>query len=724
MAKKTRSEPKAAPRDSKDGGGKPRAKNLWVVAENGQRQRFLRGAITYHLTQRGLDFDDAYALARALRDQLSEREEITTSELRDLVDQRVEQLFGPEAFAKLTQAEVGQPRLEVGTSADRQPFSRGLLARSLVSASLDFDRAYRLAVELEGELLQDQAHRLSRGELALRVAELLERREGKGTARRYRVARRLQRLPKPLVLYVGGASGTGKSTLALELAPLLKIYRVTATDTVRQVMRSLISPQILPSIHSSSFTLETAQHWPASDPREEESEQRLVDGFFEQAVRLGVGVRAVVERAIAENTSTLVEGVHLVPPVIPFRDLEGACYQVPLMLGIQEIEEHRLRFLSRDVSRGRTRYVQSFENIRNLHDFLIHQAESEGLPFLDTSRPGTAPRALRLVAATLQEQVPSLGRADAEDRRPSLLLAFDGVADVPVRSLGDRTPLTVAETPTLDRLAREGLCGLADPLKPGVVPDTAAGTLALLGQSPSAMQRGPIEALGTEIDIRPGDIALRANFATLDESGHIIDRRAGRIRDEAPELARAIDDLSLGDEEMEGVRVRVAAATEHRLAVVLRGEGLSSHLRGSDPGEAALPTAPLEPEAAIESDREAAFTCRVLARFERRARRVLEKHEINRRRLRAGQLPANAVLTRGAGRLHRLPPLETAGLPIRLACVAGDRTVQGLASWLGARLHREGSLTANLDTDLERKFALAEEALASHDLVILHVKGA
>src|SRR5690606_15668066 len=95
--------------------------------------------------------------------------------------------------------------------------------------------------------------------------------------------------------------------------------------------------------------------------------------------------------------------------------------------------------------------------------------------------------------------------------------------------------------PTFDRLAREGRTGLGDPVAPGVVPDTAAGSLAIFGQSPRAIRRGPVEALGAGIDLAPGDIALRANFATLDEAGRVIDRRAGRIREGTDELAEALD---------------------------------------------------------------------------------------------------------------------------------------------------------------------------------------
>ncbi|MEO1083438.1 MAG: 2,3-bisphosphoglycerate-independent phosphoglycerate mutase [Acidobacteriota bacterium] len=693
---------------------------LWVLGDDGGRQRFLRGVLTHYLTLRGFDFDDAYALARALRDHFAGRGEVPKSEVRDALGELVESTYGAEAFERLRRRPSAPTRLTLVSSGRRTPFSRGLLAQSIHAAGIGFDRAYHLVSTLEGELRREEVGELTTEELGRRVGDLLEREESKGAALRFRSVRQLRRLPKPLIVYVGGASGTGKSTLALELAPLLQIYRVTATDTIRQVMRSLISPGILPAIHGSSFDApEPRPEADAADPVD--PDQALISSFLEQATRVGVGVKAVVERAIAENSSALIEGVHLTPPVVPFHDLDGACYQVPLMLGISDTEGHRARFLTR-TSRQASRYVNRFGAIRRLHDHILERAEGEGIPFLDTSLEDAAPRALRFVVTRLQEDWPSLAAPTQKRRPPTLLLALDGLADGPTRALGGRTPLAAADTPNLDRLATEGTCGVADPVARGTVPDTAAGTLALLGQSPQSVQRGPVEAAGAGLQLRDGDIALRANLAFVHE-GQILDRRAGRIRDGAPELAKALDRLDVAVDGRKA-RVRVAAGTEHRLAVILRGDGLSSAIRGSDPGEGAVPGPALPPEADDPSDADAVATAGLLAAFEAKAHRILSDHPINRRRAEKGQPLANAVVSRGAGRRHRLPPLHAGGRDLAMACVAGDRTVRGIAASLEATEIHEPVMTANLDTDLDRKFTLAAEALEDNDLVIVHVKGA
>ena len=698
-------------RSSKPGTGAA----LSVVRSDGARHRFLRGIITHSLTQRGVSFDLAYAIARAIRSELANRDEVSTSELSERVEHHLEKHFEDEPVPGKA---LARPLLLVSYGGDAQPFSRGLLAQNLTATGLEQDRAYQVVLELQEQLSAEGVTRIRSGELARRVAETLERAGEIEPARRYRLLRHLRRLPKPLVLYIGGASGVGKSTLSVDLANKLSIYRINSTDTIRQVMRMVFTDAMLPSLHRSSFE---------SDRDDTSSDRWQVQLFEEQATQVCVGVRAVVERAITENLNILVEGVHLLPPLIPFRDLDGAAYQVSLLLSTLDEETHRSHLLSRANVRGRPaeRYLSHFTSIRLQQELLLDRAEEHDVALIDTTDPDqTAFQAVGVLVHTLQKRVPWLASerdASSESLIPSLLLVIDGLPDHPLRSLGGRTPLEGAETPTLDRLATEGLCGLADPVAPGVVPDTAAGTLALLGQPPAAMKRGPIEAIGAGIALGPDDIALRANFATLDETGIIVDRRAGRIRGDSKQLAKFLEHQDLLEDE--DIEVSIRNTTEHRLAIVLRGEGLSSEIVGSDPGEAAQPGAPLTPSAA-SSDPAATRTAELLAKLEQRARRLLTDHEINREREAQGLLPANCLLTRGAGRAHKLAELAPHGVAPRLACVSGDRTVLGISTLLSASTFTHKRMTANLDTDLALKFHRAAQALEDHDLVLLHVKGA
>lgn len=710
--------------------------SLYVLNPDGTRRLFLRGMITHDLIQRGLGFDQAYAVARAVRGHFSDRQEVTSSELRDRVARELERATG----GRLTPAEKKPAPpghgIRVSHGGDIAPFSRGLLARSVQAAGLDLDRAYQMVIALEGDLRTHKVDLIPSTEIARQIGDLLEEHEGGETARNYRLIRRIHRLPRPLVVYIGGASGTGKSTFALELAPLLRIYRVNASDTIRQVMRMVFTRSILPALHSSSFEVVEPYDFATQgdhfgSPRDPEFAKGLAATFEEQATRVCVGIRAVVERAIVENMNILVEGTHLHPARVPFADLEGAAYQVPLVLATLDEEVHRTRFLTRSRFgiRRAERYLENFSSIRFIHDHILQQAEAYDWPLLDTSDSDSAVgRGLRIVTSVLEQRLPKVGKSAIHDHEsptvPVLLIIIDGLADRAVRALGGRTPLQAAHTPALDRLAAEGQTGLADPVAPGVVPDTASGSLALFGQSPLALKRGPVEALGAGLQLSPGDIALRGNFATLDQDGRVLDRRAGRIRDDAPELAEAIDRLHLPGGVADDVEVRVKSGTEHRLAIVLRGSDLSSKIQGSDPGERATSSPPLTPRPLDPDDERAVHTARVLALFEQEARRVLAEHPINRARLKTGDPQANSILTRGAGRIHTLIPLEDAGLPLRISCISGDRTVLGLAHLLGADTTSLDGMTGNLDTDVKLKLATAKQALKSHELVIVHIKGA
>lgn len=713
MAKKTK--------DQGETGGKGR---LIVISTDGSRNRFLRGMVTHGLVQRGLAFDDAYAIAQSVRDAFDDREEVSTSELRDRIAEQVEKQLGQSMPER---GRLRQPSLiRVIQGGHPQPFSRGLLARSIQAAGIDLERAYGLVGGLEAELREQGVDQLTSEDLVRRAADAMERLEGAEVARRYRLVRRIDRLPRPLVVFVGGGGGTGKSTLAVDLAPLLRIYRINATDTIRQVMRMVFSKQMLPSLHSSSFEVGLGRQL---EEDAETADQRLLRAFEEQATQVLVGVRAMVDRAIEEQLSVVIEGIHLMPPMIPFSDLEGVAYQIPLVLTTRDREEHRSRFVTRGRAgrRRAERYLERFGAIRRIHDLIAHRADTHGASLIDTSSDDEPVLyAVQVVSDQIERQVPGFGEPSGADSRPmpTLLLIIDGLADRPVRALGGRTPLEAASTPTLDRLAREGQCGLADPVTPGFVPDTAAGSLALFGQAPQAMKRGPVEALGAGLSLRVGDVALRGNFATLGKDGLVADRRAGRIRDRTAALAKAIDRLTLPGAVADDVSVRVAPGTEHRLAIVLRGDGLSSAILGSDPGDGAPPGPPLVPRPLDPTNEAAVWTASVLAVFEKEAGRVLAKHSINKARRREGEPPANAVLTRGAGHIHRLVPLEDAGMPLRIVCVAGDRTVLGLAAWLGAETVTAAPMTANLDTDVNAKFDAADTALDRADLVVVHLKGA
>ncbi|MGB2856002.1 MAG: phosphoglycerate mutase, partial [Dehalococcoidia bacterium] len=188
---------------------------------------------------------------------------------------------------------------------------------------------------------------------------------------------------------------------------------------------------------------------------------------------------------------------------------------------------------------------------------------------------------------------------DLSRQSPSkiVLLVIDGLGGLPRPDTG-KTELETAHTPNLDLLASEGVCGMTDPVSPGITPGSAPGHLALFGYDPIrfTIGRGILEVLGIDFDVKEEDVAARGNFCTIDRNGLVTDRRAGRISNEKnAELCKILGNIVLNDAELYVIPVR-----EHRFAVVFRGDKLSGDVSDSDPQQVGLApqtVVPLSPAA-------------------------------------------------------------------------------------------------------------------------------
>lgn len=298
---------------------------------------------------------------------------------------------------------------------------------------------------------------------------------------------------------------------------------------------------------------------------------------------------------------------------------------------------------------------------------------------------------------------------------PILLVILDGLGDRPCGGLKGMTPLQAARRPALNALARGGSSGLLHPIGPGIPPGSDTSHLALLGYDPYEVYtgRGPFEAMGAGLDVKPGEVALRCNFATVDESLTIVDRRAERIRQGTAELAKALDNFTA-----EGVRMRFREATEHRAVLLLTGAGLSPKISDCDPHEAGQR---VRDALAIEKSEAAARAAAAVNAFVRRSFEVLREHPVNIGRIRAGRRPANIVLPRGAGQAPVLEPFH-GRYGVKGCAVAGVAMIKGIARLAGLELLDVKGATGGLDTDMGAKGAAAADALGKTGFVLLHVK--
>lgn len=306
-------------------------------------------------------------------------------------------------------------------------------------------------------------------------------------------------------------------------------------------------------------------------------------------------------------------------------------------------------------------------------------------------------------------------------KRQGILIISDGLGDRPIKALGGLTPLEYANTPNLDRLAREGCTGNVYPIAPGIPVGTDVGHMEIFGCDSNKYYpgRGPLEALSGGIEIREGDVAFRGNFGTIDEEYTVIDRRAGRIQDGTRELAEALSGMKLKD----GTTVLVKELTQHRVAVVLRGKELSAAIVPTDVGTANEGAKLVIPCPEDPACKEAAKTAENLWEFTLNAMEILKNHPVNQERVRNGLLPANVIITRGPGQLSTIPSTARQ-LGIRALCIAGDITVGGIARLVGFDYYVQDSFTGGFNTDTMGKARKAVDSIKEgYDWVIVHIKG-
>jgi len=291
------------------------------------------------------------------------------------------------------------------------------------------------------------------------------------------------------------------------------------------------------------------------------------------------------------------------------------------------------------------------------------------------------------------------------DAKKAILLIIDGLGDLPT----PKTPLQAAKKPNFDRLAKLGISGMMSSIKRFIVPGSDVSHLNILGYDPTIFYhgRGPLEALGLGINLQEGDVAFRANFATL-KGGKITDRRAGRVDTKtasslAPLLSMKLDDID----------ITFKNSVEHRGALVLHGKGLSSNISETDPHA----LGDMQACHPLDSSPEARKTADIVNRFTKMAIERLSAAPQNKKR----DLPANVVLLRGAGNYVPAPSFrERFGLAA--ACIAGGALYRGVARYMGMDVILVPGATGDKNTDVIAKAKAAAKALDSYDMVFMHVK--
>ena len=347
---------------------------------SGEAWPFLLGILVSSLIRRGVSFPDAYATARDVEARLTARElpSIDRRELADIVQSAVKEL---DAAAPVAADTDSNDILVIG-SGTSMPFSKGILSQSLLAAAVDPRDAFEVARAIERELTASRIRQIDRHALRGVARDALERRAGVEAAQRYLVWRRYEEPEKPVILLLGGTSGVGKTTLALEVARRMGIGRVLSTDSIRQMMRLMISSELMPWIHASSYDAYQllGQEFGRSPT--------VLDGFRSQAASVAVGVRASLDRSIEERANLVVDGVSLLPGVIDLERYASRAIVVFCVVATLDEAALRDRFAMRAAGQRQRlahRYLENFEGILEIQRHLIEEANRRGMLVIDNT---------------------------------------------------------------------------------------------------------------------------------------------------------------------------------------------------------------------------------------------------------------------------------------------------------------------------------------------------
>ncbi len=360
------------------------AKLFVIERDNDERNPFLRGVLVESLVRAGLSFQDAYVVAQDVRGALAEASEITAEALKQQVSAKVAERFG-EALAKAYEAGSSRERqILVSTPSEESPFSVGILSRSLGACAIDRGDALETAKQVYDALQQGEASVIDHLALRAIVYERLKEQVAAAAAERFLCWRRFKESGIPLIVLVGGITGTGKSTLTTELAYQLNVVRTQSTDMMREIVRCYLPADAIPTLSYSSF--EAWRGLPEDELGPDADESKVVRGFLSQFAVVKDGLEATIYRAVKENHDLIVDGVHVLPWKLnleTIRPEEAIVVSVMLVVPNKKTLGRRLKRRQKEQpARESSRYLKRLDQIWTLQRHLVAEAEEEKIPLI------------------------------------------------------------------------------------------------------------------------------------------------------------------------------------------------------------------------------------------------------------------------------------------------------------------------------------------------------
>lgn len=351
-----------------------------LVETTGEKTRvpFLRGILTRSLQDAGINFDDALEIATVIRSELEDVPAITTTDLEKRVITKLKQSFRPDLVQRYEDRNRSYMIQVEANDGQLTAFSLAEYCKCLETIGLKADEAKNVAETVGGHFLKRKSGVIQSKYIAYFTYRFLRKSKdfGPAVAHRWLVWRDFLDSGRSLIYMIGGTAGCGKSTTATDLASRLNIVRTQSTDMLREVMRVMVPRHLQPMLYESSYT--AWEKLPYASNRHKKQEQLLIDGYCSQADIMSLVIKAVIQRALRENVSLIVEGVHVHPAYI--EDLVGSddTVVIPIMLGVIKRKKLQRRISGRSTKvpqRRAERYIKYFDSIWGIQTYLLSEAD-------------------------------------------------------------------------------------------------------------------------------------------------------------------------------------------------------------------------------------------------------------------------------------------------------------------------------------------------------------
>ena len=361
------------------------AKLLVFNERNDTRVPFLRGMLVKSLQGAGLEFVEAYNVASDLRDEMedSDSTEISISELREKIEEILAEEFPGKVLSRYKKEDLSLENLKVvAEDGSSDAFSRGVHVQRLQISAIPDALCSSITRKIHSYLIKNKIREISTMELTTLTYSMVKEEVDQKHADFYLIWRDFLNDNFPLLLLIGGIPGSGKSTIATEVANRLGIVRTQSTDMLREVMRILIPEKLSPALHTSSFNAGRKMHLPEQDDK---SDDHMLYGFQMQSEMVEVASEAVIQRALNENVSMIVEGVHVRPSLLGHIK-SGEAVVVPVCLAILN-KKRLVKFIkgrsSENRQRRAKRYLANIDDILLLQDVLVSEADNADIEIID-----------------------------------------------------------------------------------------------------------------------------------------------------------------------------------------------------------------------------------------------------------------------------------------------------------------------------------------------------